>query len=397
VGGFLADSYTSENRSPSLVPRCGLCGLYKGCYSPKMKVDGKGRRGILIVGEAPGREEDEKGIPFIGKAGRKLQDALNSVGIDLREDCWITNALICRPPNNKIPKEKMVEWCRPNVTQAIRDLKPSVILLLGGQAVKSVIGEYWTDDIGAVGRWVGWKIPSQALNSWICPTWHPSYLERLSSALDDMTEKFWLRHLRAVTELDHRPWDRVPDYRKQIRCCFDHKNAATGIKEMAQSGKPVAFDYETDRLKPDHEDARIVCAAVSDGERSIAYPWDGDAVQATLDLLESKIPKWGWNAKFEDRWTRRYGRCVRNWRWDGMLASHVLDNRGGITGLKFQAFVRLGIGTYDDTVKPFFQARGGNDQNQIRRISVEDLLRYCGMDALLEWKVSQLQQEEFGP
>src|SRR5262245_43419820 len=85
------------------APRCGLCGLLNKCQSPKMEVYGKGKNGILIVGEAPGANEDEQGIPFVGKAGRYLRGILHGLDVNMRNDCWLTNSLICRPPNNATP------------------------------------------------------------------------------------------------------------------------------------------------------------------------------------------------------------------------------------------------------------------------------------------------------
>ena len=77
----------TQKKVESLVPKCGVCRLYKSCQSPKMKPYGKGRKGILILGEAPGKEEDKRGKPFVGPFGRFLKDHLEMVGIDMDRDC----------------------------------------------------------------------------------------------------------------------------------------------------------------------------------------------------------------------------------------------------------------------------------------------------------------------
>src|SRR5688572_528647 len=96
---------TSSARRPPTIPKCGACGLLKGCKSPKMPVSGKGAKGILIIGEAPGRDEDIQGRPFVGATGEKLETTLRKLGVEMRRDCWLTNALICRPKANVIEKE----------------------------------------------------------------------------------------------------------------------------------------------------------------------------------------------------------------------------------------------------------------------------------------------------
>src|SRR5437879_5510271 len=102
--GFFAALDVVENKAPaSLIPKCGACGLFKTCQSPKMPPSGKGRKRILICSEAPGRNEDEQGIHFVGKAGQFLEECLEECEINFRKDCWITNAIICRPPKNKLP------------------------------------------------------------------------------------------------------------------------------------------------------------------------------------------------------------------------------------------------------------------------------------------------------
>ena len=124
---------------------CRSCGLYKTCRSPKMNYTGKGRKKILIVGEAPGRSEDEdwerKGYKeptqFIGDAGALFRLKLQPYGLDLDEDFWKINASNCRPPGNRKPTRKELKFCRFMLDKAIRELKPESIWLLGGAAVES--------------------------------------------------------------------------------------------------------------------------------------------------------------------------------------------------------------------------------------------------------------------
>lgn len=398
--GFFAPTEDKPTRKPlRLIPACGSCGLYRTCNTPKMPVSGRGERGILIVGEAPGADEDEKGIQFVGKTGQRLRSELRNLDINTDRDCWLTNALICRPPNNKVEKEQMVEWCRPNIVRTIAELHPKVVILLGGKAIKSVIGWLWREDVGEVNRWAGWNIPSQEINAWVCPTFHPSYVEREENQVLD---RYWARHLHKAVSHHDRPWPSIKHSvtADHVEIELDAKKAATTLlKRFNHNCRPVAFDLETNMLKPDRKEAAIWSCAVSDGQMTIAYPWQGEAVKATLELLWNKdVPKIGYNMKFDGRWIRtKYGKGVRNWLWCGMTGAHVLDSRPLITSLAFQAFVLLGEPEFKDSTQKFLESEGGgNSLNRIKEAPLNTLLIRNGMDALLEYRVAMKQMKEIG-
>lgn len=307
----------------------------------------------------------------------------------------------CRPRRNKLPKDpkQLIEHCRPYLLRAVKELGPEVIILLGGVPVYSLIGWLWKEDSKGTMRWAGWQIPSARLNAWVCPTFHPSFILRGQKGRGaDVAEALFNAHLEAACSLRGRPYDPAPpDLAKCVRCVHDPERAADHVHRYIDAGRPVAFDYETDRLKPDHPDARIVCCGVSDGATSVSFPWHGAARKAVKELLLSDVPKVGWNCKFEEKWTRRdLGVRVNNWALDGMLAAHVVDNRQGTKSLKFQAFARLGQDSYDDHIKPYLSAETGNDRNRVAELSLDKLLHYCGLDALLEAKLGQLLAPQVG-
>lgn len=392
MAGFFPTSAINIPDPVPLTPRCGQCGLYRNCKSPRMAVTGEGKLGVLIVAEAPGEQEDAEGIQLVGKSGQLLRKALSKQGIDLDRDCWKTNAVICRPPKNEV-SDVHIESCRPTLNQTIEKLNPHAIVLLGGTAVKSLIGQLWRvgEDPGPIGRWVGWQIPSQQLNAWVCPTYHPAYLLRANEPAIDL----WFgRHLASVFGRLSRPWKEIPDFSKQVECIYESDKAAGKLKRMIEYGGTIAFDYETNMLKPDDKDARIVCCSVCwEGKKTIAFPWHGEAVTTMSELLRSPaVKKVGANIKFEERWTRKIlGHGVRGWVWDDMVSAHVLDNRPGITSVKFQSFVRLGQPSYETTVGPYLKAVDGNKKNRIDEVDLGSLLLYCGLDSLLEWKIAEGQ------
>lgn len=118
---------------------CVKCPL---CESRTLAVpgDGKPTAKVMIIGEAPGKEEDQSGHPFVGAAGRFLDSVL--VGSDIsREDIFITNTVKCRPPSNRTPRKLEVDTCTSNYLFAqIELINPLLVMLLGTVAVKKVLG-----------------------------------------------------------------------------------------------------------------------------------------------------------------------------------------------------------------------------------------------------------------
>ena len=120
------------------VRGCPLCKLSR---TRKNAVPGEGQLAakIMFIGEAPGKTEDEKGRPFIGTAGKLLDNMLKRAGIE-RSQVFITNVVKCRPPNNRVPEEDEVIACRPYLDRQIALIRPKVICILGRTAYSSLLG-----------------------------------------------------------------------------------------------------------------------------------------------------------------------------------------------------------------------------------------------------------------
>lgn len=397
--GFFELSLLKQPRaSHSLVPKCGACGFYKTCKSPKMPYSGKGKRRLLIIGEFPTKDEDQSGRHLATKPGAYLEKCLREYGIEMRQDCWLTHSMICHPSDyKKMPKA--VEYCRPNIFKTIKELNPVGILLLGQLPVSSVVSRMWRSDemgVGKIDRWVGWKIPAQKFNTWLCPVFNPI---TILAADTPMPELYFKRAIKQFAQITAKPWEDIPDYESMIELVYEPERAARIIRRMIEKGGPYAFDYETNMLKPDGPKSAIACASVSwRGKKTIAYPWTGEAIRASRELLRSPMPMVGSNVKFEERWSRALlGTRIRQPHWDTMLVAHILDPRPNITGLKFQAFARLGAEGYDDHIKSQLKSQGGNVPNKVfSEIELSQLLLYCGLDSLLEFLVAKEQQKETG-
>ncbi len=118
---------------------CTKCPLWES-RTLAVPGDGKFSSKVMIIGEAPGREEDESGHPFVGSAGRYLDHVLEGTGID-RSHLFITNTVKCRPPKNRTPKSLEVKTCTSNyLFEQIELINPKLIMMLGAVAAKTVLG-----------------------------------------------------------------------------------------------------------------------------------------------------------------------------------------------------------------------------------------------------------------
>lgn len=148
---------------------CTACGLSKSRTHVVFGV-GNTKANLLIIGEAPGVNEDKQGEPFVGRAGKLLTNMLLAIGLQ-RRDVYIANILKCRPPNNRDPKPEEVALCTPFLEQQINLIQPKVILAVGRIAAHFLIGS--TDSLGKMrGKQYQYRdIP-------LLISYHPAYLLR---------------------------------------------------------------------------------------------------------------------------------------------------------------------------------------------------------------------------
>jgi uracil-DNA glycosylase family 4 len=394
-GFFQLSKFHKRTPVSNLTPKCGACGLFKTCQSPKMKPWGEGRTKILIVGEAPGKQEDEAGRPFVGLSGQLLRSAIGRIGLNFQEDFLITNAIICRPPGNKMPQDgKEVAFCRANILTTIAKFKPTVIITLGKWALHAILPQFWKGDIGPLERWVGHTIPTK--DFWICPTYHPSFILREKDK-NKMVEPMWIAHLEKACKLQFKAPAPLSLENKVTRL-FDEREIYQAIRKFDEAGRPCGFDYETNCLKPEYPKARIYTASISDGDTTIAYPFFGKAIIATsMFLKSSRCSKIAGNGKFENRWTMFHlGHIINRLNWDTFIGAHCIDNRTGVCSLKFQAFVQFGVETYNEAIEPFLGSSSGSHYNRIHEIEMGQLLDYNGGDSYLEKRLSRRQQKALG-
>ena len=151
------------------VSGCRLCGL---CETRTQTVFGVGNRTarLMVVGEAPGAEEDRRGEPFVGRAGQLLNSMLRAAGFE-RRDVFIANVLKCRPPNNRDPSDEEAERCLPYLHRQIGLVAPEAILCVGRIAAQRLLG---TEQ--PIGRLRGRVHEVDGVP--VVATYHPAYLLR---------------------------------------------------------------------------------------------------------------------------------------------------------------------------------------------------------------------------
>ena len=169
--------------------RCKLCGLGR-----KQIVFGVGNPNadLMFVGEAPGRDEDIHGIPFVGRAGQKLTQIIEAIGLT-REGVYIANVIKCRPPENRNPEPDEVDTCEPFLFRQIDTIKPRVIVALGKFAAQSLLKT--TDPISRLrGRVYDYR------GAKLVPTFHPAFLLRNPSCRREVWED--MKKVRALLSED---------------------------------------------------------------------------------------------------------------------------------------------------------------------------------------------------
>lgn len=170
--------YETLNEVNEEVKKCTKCELCKN-RTNTVFADGTEEARVMFIGEGPGADEDREGIPFVGKAGKLMNQAFIGLGID-RSKVYIANIVKCRPPENRTPLKEEATACLDYLRSQVMLVKPDIIVLLGNTALKNILG----DEYGITacrGKWIEKK------NIKYMPTFHPAALLRDESKKID----FW--------------------------------------------------------------------------------------------------------------------------------------------------------------------------------------------------------------
>lgn len=329
-------------------PECDLCPLNAGAEHVCLMGSGPTKTKIMIVGEAPGKREDDEHRAFTGKAGELLDEMLmEHAGID-RDDCYVTNVCKCRPPKNRTPEPKEIKICvEEYFVQELVMIEPDFILTLGNPALKGVLKK------SGITKHRGTKYEKEGYV--VLPTFHPAaalrnprYFEPLEADLKRFGEM--------VRGEDTSPKTRV----RMVTNAAQLKWLLNRLNEADE----FSYDIETNALQEWRPGSKIVSIAFTrePGEATFVpifhkhTPWKDP--QQALDLLAPVCKQKGrhiaHNGKFDARWMKRFGLPIHQ-TFDTMLAAHMLDENR-LKSLKDLSQVLLGAEAYDlgDEIKDAF-------------------------------------------
>lgn len=295
---------------------------------------GPARCKIAIYGEAPGADEDRSGAPFVGRAGKYLDWALAEAGI-LRSQCFISNAISCRPPNNQFDSFEGIDaqgFCRQGFEDELAHLRNAgvkVIIPLGNNAK-----EYFGIEGGIT------KIRGSVYEKhgfYLLPTWHPSYLQRMRYTKQNTKvdlKYVWLADLKKAKEIASSDWEPAKER-------FIIEPTLEDIDEFLEAARAnnesLALDIETTGLNPEYAD--VVCIGLArNSSDAICIPflkkggasyWNGIYEQRVIDKLNSAFSEFKFlvqNALFDINFLRRKGyeinyECVSH---DTLILHHAI-------------------------------------------------------------------------
>ncbi len=181
TGDALAQARRLAAGADTLEALAGVIAAFEGCplrgMGAKQAVFSRGDPSapVMVIGEGSGAEEDERGQPFVGKAGKLLDRMLAEAGLEGR--VFITNTVFWRPPGNRTPSPQEQAVCAPFLERAFALMKPKAVLLLGAAAAKSVLS---TDEgiMRMRGQWKEWRLAEGNVSAPVMPTFHPAFLLR---------------------------------------------------------------------------------------------------------------------------------------------------------------------------------------------------------------------------
>lgn len=376
------------------VSACGVgCQLNKCTKHPKLPIRGKGKKGILLVANAPSRS-DKGGEEPEGAVWDHMDSLLHPLGIDLMRDCYLAYAVRCHAPDGV--EEYAVNACFPYIWPEIERMKPRLIIPLGIEATEAFIEPRWKEGLEGIERWRGWVIPDRKAKAWLMPCLNPEL------ALDDEaypSEKVVLERdlKRALSVLD-KPLPKFcgqPNDNHLVCVEFEERAILSALEDLMclPDGTLVSFDYETTGKKPHRKGHDIVsCAFSASPSHAVAFPFESPAVRAKwVEFLRCKhLRKTAHQFKFEELWSSWILQApVVGWRICTCLAAHIEDNRSKVSGLKFQTAVRFGVYDYSKSMERFLSCtdeeeklHGANGINRIRKAPMAKLCLYNGLDAL---------------
>lgn len=320
-------------------PQCTRCRLHQTCETVCLiDEDQVIPNKVMIVGEAPGYNEDMGGEPFISRSGELLWEILEDKGLD---DAFITNAVLCRPPDNRTPTKTEIKHCRHWLQKQIEVVKPKFVLLLGNVPLQSAL------EVTGIKKKRGKPVEKDGII--YLPTFHPSY------ALRDLPK------LKPQIESDIQFFKDIVDHGgipREEGVQYTIVNDRFTFKRMLKALRGgVSFDIETTCLYPWAPEAMVTSIGFGTRKEQWIIPvyheyskWSGDELQDMMeeltDVVNNRCFLIAHNGKFDSLWMRVHFGVEWEIDFDTMMAHYVLDENS-LHGLKYLAKIFYGALDYD--------------------------------------------------
>lgn len=319
-------------------PNCTGCKLHKTCKTVCVLGTGPLDAEVMIVGEAPGKHEDEGGKPFIGAAGRLLTSALERAGI-ARDECYVTNAVNCRPPENRTPTKAEIRACKKWLDYQIAMIKPKYVLLLGNVPLLAALGT--TGIKKARGK------PVERDGIIYLPTYHPAFLLRDPTHMPQFDRD--LAMMQDIIEFGGIPYEKAVDYE-----IVDSEASVQRL--LAALTGTVSYDVETTGLYPwvgkivsigfGTKDKQFILPVTAE---AWSVPWSRKRIIEIMDRCAERMADCivvGHHFKFDALWTWVDLGIELACDFDTMLAHYLLDENDR-HGLDHLASLFLGARDWD--------------------------------------------------
>lgn len=352
---------------------CTKCSLYKTCENPCIPGRGKeDKPDIMFIGEAPGATEDRMRKVFIGKSGKLLAEVCKQLKIPSK-NCYINNVVACRPPSNRNPNREEMKACRPRILKIIKEVKPRVIVLLGGIALKSLLGKtgiakHRDADLDSV-----CGVP-------VYVTYHPAALLR-----DPSRRELFVQDLRKAKNFleGKKPTKTKTKYTLLYKDAEVKRFIASLLSPKIEW---ASCDIETLGLDPLAKKAKLLSIGFATSTHTgTAFLLDKRRIGLAsyqkrckwLNALfnSKKCPKLiGHNFQFDYKYL--YGMGIKidpdNVGWDTQAGQYLLQETYPMPSLKALAASHTDMGNYDEEIKRY--------KNRMDLLPPEQLLTYNAMD-----------------
>lgn len=369
------------------LSKCEECPLYEvGKFVPSTGPRGVGVLGakLACVGEAPGVQEARGGQPFVGPSGRLLNIVLEENGFK-REDVFLTNACLCRPPDNSTPTPQAVRACNNRLVAELQDSGAPTVVALGNSAAQALLDT----NAGITKLRIGpGRVSKKLPDTRVIPTLHPAAALRQGDLFPHILTDFG--------KINAEPKKWAPPAYKVYDDCND---VLAVLKAMDEITDKVVIDIEVGIEKDsgyDHPSQHdMLCIGIGYAKGKVCVIGEEamklKTVQDEVGMFLAKKKIIAQNGKFDLAGTYKYHKGEAKLWFDTMLASYCLDERPGIHGLKHMAVEYLGAPQYDEEIKRYV---GPRDSYAV--IPRPLLYKYNAYDVSCTWDLYEMFEAELG-